>query len=110
MSTSYVSALGSWTIAYGDGSGASGHVGYDTVNLGGFNIEQQILQLATHRSKIFEDCPTDGILGLAFNSIATIPHVVTPVDNLIRQHLIDQPIFSVFYGKASEGGGGGKHK
>ncbi|KAG2220451.1 hypothetical protein INT45_004193 [Circinella minor] len=105
-SISYTHTLGSWTITYGDGSTAGGHVGYDTVNLGGFNIKRQTLQLASYRSQVFEDCPTDGILGLGFNSIATIPHVVSPMENLIRQQLINQPIFSVYYGKASEGGGG----
>ncbi|KAI8141665.1 rhizopuspepsin 4 precursor [Fennellomyces sp. T-0311] len=106
LSRTFNRTHGHWSITYGDGSHASGTVGYDTVDLGGFSIDQQVLQLATRRSKVFNECPTDGILGLGFNSIATLPNILTPMDNLIRQNLIDKPIFSVYFGKKSEGGGG----
>ncbi|KAI9492613.1 rhizopuspepsin 4 precursor [Zychaea mexicana] len=105
-STYRKSVGGKWTIVYGDGTHASGKVGYDTVDLGGHKVQGQALQLATSRSSIFNACPTDGILGLGFDSIATVPNIVTPMDNLIRQKLIDKPIFSVFFGKSYQGGGG----
>ncbi|KAI9261638.1 aspartic proteinase IV [Phascolomyces articulosus] len=106
VSTSYSDSLAKWRLVYGDGSSASGHIGFDNVNLGGFKIRQQTLQLATQRSQIFDECATDGVLGLGFDSLATVPNVITPMNNLIQQHRIKEPIFSVFYGKASEGGGG----
>jgi hypothetical protein len=45
-------------------------------------------------------------LGLAFDSIVSVSGVKTPVDNLISQGLISKPIFGVFLGKESNGGGG----
>lgn len=42
---------------------------------------------------------------MAFNSIAAVRGIKTPVDNLFSQKLIRKPIFGVFLGKASKGGG-----
>ncbi|KAF7721268.1 Rhizopuspepsin-2 [Apophysomyces ossiformis] len=94
-----------WKISYGDGSSASGVVGYDTVNLGGLQIKQQAIELAKQESSEFQSDPVDGLLGLAFDSINTVS-AKTPVDNLISQNLISKPIFGVFLGKESNGGGG----
>jgi hypothetical protein len=62
--------------------------------------------LAKDISSEFTSDPTDGLLGLAFDSITTVSGVQTPMDNLISQGLISQPIFGVFLGKESNGGGG----
>ncbi|KAG0163389.1 hypothetical protein DFQ28_011755 [Apophysomyces sp. BC1034] len=94
-----------WQIGYGDGSSASGVVGYDTVSLGGLQIKQQAIELAKQESSEFQSDPVDGLLGLGFDSINTVS-VKTPVDNLISQNLISKPIFGVFLGKESNGGGG----
>ena len=96
----------SWSITYGDGSTSSGILGTDTVNLGGFSIKSQTIELAKKISSSFSSDPIDGLLGLAFDSITTVSGVKTPVDNLISQKLISKPEFGVFLGKASNGGGG----
>lgn len=95
-----------WSISYGDGSTSSGVLAVDTVNLGGFNIKGQTIELAETISSSFTSDPIDGLLGLAFDSITSVYGVKTPVDNLISQKLIRQPIFGVFLGRAAHGGGG----
>jgi hypothetical protein len=63
----------SWDISYGDGSGASGTVGYDTVDVGGATATKQAVELATVVSKAFvSDENNDGLLGLAFGQINTV--------------------------------------
>lgn len=63
----------SWDISYGDGSGASGTVGYDTVDVGGATATSQAVELATTISSAFvADENNDGLLGLAFGKINTV--------------------------------------
>ncbi|KAI9012061.1 aspartic proteinase IV [Phycomyces nitens] len=100
-SSTYKSSNKTWSISYGDGSSASGTVGYDTVNLGGLSIIGQGIELAKKESSSFRSEPFDGLLGLAFDSIITASGVKTPIDNLISQGLITKPIFGVYLGKAS---------
>ncbi|KAI9301113.1 rhizopuspepsin precursor-like protein [Cunninghamella echinulata] len=95
-----------WKISYGDGSNASGVTAYDSVNLGGLVIKNQRIELAKQESESFQKGPADGLVGLAFNNIATVKGTKTPVDNLIEQKLISEPIYGVWLGKAKKNGGG----
>uniref|UniRef100_A0A1I7XIQ4 Peptidase A1 domain-containing protein n=1 Tax=Heterorhabditis bacteriophora TaxID=37862 RepID=A0A1I7XIQ4_HETBA len=64
--------------------------------------------LATHISSDFKDDPTDGILGLAFTSLA-VDGVVPPLINAMNQNLLDQPLFTVWLehrGEANNAPGG----
>ncbi|KAH9881972.1 hypothetical protein J1614_001143 [Plenodomus biglobosus] len=73
-SATFKQATGSqFKISYGDGSGASGTVGTDTVTIGGVTVENQVIELADTVSQSFiQDTNTDGLVGLAFSNLNTI--------------------------------------
>ncbi|KAF9130097.1 Vacuolar protease A [Mortierella sp. 14UC] len=105
-STTFKPVKGKFQISYGDGSAVRGFLGQDRVNVGGLVIEDQVIGLATAQSLSFSNDVIDGILGLGFNSISCMPGTLTPMDNMIKQNLIQAPIFSVWLGRSTEGGGG----
>ena len=105
-SSTYVKDGRAWSISYGDGSTASGVLAYDTVTLGGLAIKKQTIELASKESSSFASDPIDGLLGLGFDTITTVSGIKTPVDNLISQGLISSPVFGVYLGKSTNGGGG----
>ncbi|EME82655.1 uncharacterized protein MYCFIDRAFT_80287 [Pseudocercospora fijiensis CIRAD86] len=101
MSSSFKKMDGAkWQIQYGDGSTASGIVGTDTVNIGGLNVQNQAVELASTLARSFEETAGDGLLGLAFGSINTVkPNPVhTPVENMITQSNIpsDSELFTAY--------------
>ncbi|KAK0747061.1 penicillopepsin [Schizothecium vesticola] len=62
-----------FSITYGDDSGASGVVGRDAVTVGGVQVPDQAVELATNVSGSFvEDVRSAGILGLAFSKLNTV--------------------------------------
>lgn len=61
-----------WSISYGDSSGASGIVYADTVTVGGVTATSQAVEAATSVSSQFASGASDGLLGLAFSSINTV--------------------------------------
>lgn len=64
---------GSWEISYGDGSSASGSVGFDKVTIGGVTANKQAVELAEQVSSSFlQGRNLDGLLGLGFSSINTV--------------------------------------
>ena len=80
----------------GDGSSASGKVGYDVLTIGGLTIKEQAIQLAAAPDPQFSHGTMDGMMGLAFRKLNTIhfegkpfPHA-TPAENAWRQE--DIPI------------------
>jgi hypothetical protein len=63
----------SFSISYGDGSGAAGNVGTDTVNIGGATVTSQAIELATAVSASFvQDTQSNGLVGLAFSKLNTV--------------------------------------
>jgi len=63
----------SFSITYGDESGAAGTVGTDTVDIGGVIVENQAVELATDVTSSFvEDIQSNGLLGLAFSKLNTV--------------------------------------
>ena len=72
-STSKIESGETWSITYGDGSSSSGNVYADTVSVGATTVTSQAVELAeTASSQFVEDTDSDGLLGLAFNSINTV--------------------------------------
>lgn len=96
--TAKKSSGSTWKIQYGDGSGASGDVYTDDVEVGGITVKGQAVELAQKVSAQFaQDTQNDGLLGLAFSSINTVqPKAQTTwFDSGIAQGLFEQKLFTV---------------
>ncbi|NXT60759.1 PEPA protein, partial [Chaetops frenatus] len=102
-SSTFLSTNDTLFIAYGTGS-MTGVLGYDTINVAGINVRNQIFGLAeTEPGDSFYYTPFDGILGLAFPSIASSG--ATPVfDNMMMENLVDRHLFSVYLSRDSQPG------
>ncbi|CAG8984052.1 hypothetical protein HYALB_00002994 [Hymenoscyphus albidus] len=84
-----------YKISYGDGSGTSGNVGTDVVNIGGAVVQEQAVELATAVSQSFtQDNASNGLLGLAFTKLNTVKptQVKTWFDNVMPQ--LAMPVFT----------------
>jgi len=98
-STSYVANGKSWSIQYGTGA-AKGFLGMDTVSFGAAGTQQLVVPKTTfgQAKSIDQDLQqdvADGILGLAFQSLA-VDNVPPPLVNAISQGLLDNPYFTVY--------------
>lgn len=95
-STSFKAMTGaSFSISYGDGSGAAGTVGTDTVNIGGATVTSQAIELATAVSSSFvQDTNSNGLVGLAFSKLNTVKPTAqkTFFDNAMAS--LSQPVFT----------------
>lgn len=104
-STSFKMMTGSsFTISYGDGSGAAGNVGTDTVNIGGATVTSQAIELATAVSTSFvQDTQSNGLVGLAFSKLNTVKPTAqkTFFDNAMPN--LAMPVFTADLRKASVG-------
>jgi len=99
QSSTYVANGKKWTIQYGSGD-AAGTLVQDTVSFVGdggamLNVPNTVFGEATKISQDFAQDPMDGILGLAFTSLA-VDNVVPPLINAINQGLLDMPVFTVW--------------
>ncbi|CAO4376315.1 unnamed protein product [Caenorhabditis nigoni] len=111
-SSTFVKNGQSWTIQYGSGD-AAGILGTDTVRFGAkgesqLTVPSTTFGIASKISADFKNDATDGILGLAFTSLA-VDGVVPPLINAINQGILDQPLFTVWLehrGAANNVGGG----
>ncbi|CAI4231523.1 unnamed protein product [Auanema sp. JU1783] len=88
-----------WSIRYGSGN-AKGVLEQDTVRFGASNTKQlavptTVFGVASHISSDFYSDPADGILGLAFQSLA-VDDVTPPLVNAINQNLLNKPVFTVW--------------
>ncbi|XP_071476483.1 lysosomal aspartic protease-like [Diadema antillarum] len=105
-SSTYVANGTEWSIEYGSGS-CSGIVSQDTATLGGLAAKNQRFGEATSEPGLtFVAAKFDGIMGLGYPTITRISNV--PVfDNIMKQGLVAEPVFSVYLAKnASEVPGG----
>ncbi|NXN93352.1 CATE protein, partial [Rhinopomastus cyanomelas] len=84
-----------FSIQYGTGS-LTGIIGSDQVVVEGITVNnQQFAESITEPGTAFLDAEFDGILGLAYPSLAV--DGVTPVfDNMMAQDLVELPLFSVY--------------
>lgn len=93
-----------FSISYGDGSGAAGNVGTDTVNIGGATVTNQAIEMATAVSQSFtQDTNNNGLVGLAFSKLNTVKpqQQKTFFDNVMPS--LAQPVFTADLRKAAVG-------
>lgn len=96
-----------WQISYGDGSSASGDVYEDVVSVAGVTIPHQSVECARELSSAFlADGGNDGLLGLGWPKLNTVEpdKAKTPMENMIEQGVIDEPIFTVMLGGKGQSG------
>uniref|UniRef100_A0A8C3F615 cathepsin E n=1 Tax=Chrysemys picta bellii TaxID=8478 RepID=A0A8C3F615_CHRPI len=95
-----------FSIQYGTGS-LSGIIGSDQVTVSITVSNQQFAESVSEPGNTFLDAEFDGILGLAYPSLAV--DGVTPVfDNMMAQNLVDLPIFSVYMNRNPDSSVGGE--
>ncbi|XP_048468044.1 pepsin A-like [Rhincodon typus] len=83
------------SIQYGTGA-MVGILGYDTVRISNINIHNQEFGLSTSEpGGFFSYVNFDGILGMGYPSLAA-SGATTVFQNLMSQHLVDEPLFSVY--------------
>ncbi|KAJ9619415.1 hypothetical protein, variant [Exophiala oligosperma] len=105
-STSKELSGATWNISYGDGSGASGNVYTDTVDVGGTTVTSQAVELAETISAQFQqDQDNDGLLGLAFSSINTVKpqQQTTFFDTAIKEGVLEANVFTADLKKGAPG-------
>uniref|UniRef100_A0A8C0H7U4 pepsin A n=1 Tax=Chelonoidis abingdonii TaxID=106734 RepID=A0A8C0H7U4_CHEAB len=102
-SSTYEATSQTLSIQYGNGS-MTGILAYDTVQVGGIADTNQIFGLSeTEPGSTFYYAPFDGILGLAFPSIASSG--ATPIfDNMMNEGLVSQDLFSVYLNSDEQSG------
>lgn len=93
-----------FSISYGDGSGAAGNVGTDTVNIGGATVTAQAVEMATAVSSSFvQDANNNGLVGLAYSKLNTVKpqQQKTFFDNVMPS--LAMPVFTADLRKAAAG-------
>ncbi|KAG0155150.1 hypothetical protein PDIDSM_723 [Penicillium digitatum] len=90
-------------IRYGSGS-LSGFVSRDTLQIGDLKVEGQDFAEATNEPGLaFAFGRFDGILGLGYDTIS-VNKMVPPFYQMIKQKLVDEPVFAFYLGDANKDG------
>lgn len=89
-----------WDIQYGTGS-SSGVLARDTVTVGSISVPKQIFALASTLAPVIESLPSDGIMGMAFSTIAS-SGAPTPFENMISNSLVSNPYFGIYFQRARD--------
>ncbi|KAG8743213.1 Type I transmembrane sorting receptor, partial [Ceratobasidium sp. 414] len=91
---------GTFSISYADGSTTSGPIYSDAVGIAGIQVSNQIFSAVTKESDSFGNDPTDGILGLGFQSISQTGSA-NFVQNAFDQKCISERVFSFALNQAN---------
>jgi len=94
----------SWQIGYGDGSGASGTVYSDRVQVGGVTATSMAVEAATSVSSAFlSDTNNDGLLGLAFDNVNQVSPKQVPTFFDSVKSTLQSSLFTVTLKKGAPG-------
>lgn len=96
----------SFSIHYGDGSGASGYISSDNIFINGLEIANQPFAEVTRENGMDSDLE-DGLMGMGYSSLANYGNP-TPVDNAYSQGRIPQKMFAFYLNRDSNNGDGGE--
>jgi len=93
QSSTYKDLGDEFSISYGAGN-AYGTLASDVVSVGRLSVREQVFGAVTQTSDDFSDFPNDGILGMAFGTIAKSSQP-TFFERLIADGTLAAPLFSV---------------
>ncbi|OAQ29936.1 acid protease, partial [Linnemannia elongata AG-77] len=95
-----------WEISDGDGSFATGDTILDTVTVGSMSVSNQVIGLCTSESHAYQVDTTDGVLGLSYSGVSSIPGIITFVDNAYANNIFS--VFSIYLHDRNENDVGGE--
>jgi cathepsin D len=94
-------------IRYGSGS-ATGFMSTDSVSIAGIEVKKQSFAEITSLPMIpFAAAKFDGILGMGYENIA-INKAVPPFQNMVKEKLIEQPLFAFWLNREASAEKGGE--
>ncbi|ETW80500.1 hypothetical protein HETIRDRAFT_440362 [Heterobasidion irregulare TC 32-1] len=102
QSSTYTNTNQPFSITYGSGA-VSGTLATDVVSIAGFTVQQQAFGAIDGESADFQGQPNDGLLGMAFGTIAQSRRP-TFFENLIEGRQLAAPLFSVHLERRQETG------
>ncbi|KAG8934118.1 hypothetical protein FRC01_005017 [Tulasnella sp. 417] len=93
-SSTYRETSQDFSVQYGTGE-VSGVLAQDRVAVGSLVVNDQYFGAVNQESDDFEDSPNDGLIGMAFSTIATSGQP-TFFENLLNSNKLAAPIFSIY--------------
>ncbi|KAJ7329811.1 hypothetical protein JRQ81_015985 [Phrynocephalus forsythii] len=107
LSQSYAHGGQKFSLHYGTGS-LTGIAAKDTVQISNITIEGQDFGESIFEPGVtFAEAHFDGVLGLAYPSLSVI-NTVPVFDNMIKQELVEKPMFSFFLNRGNDFEDGGE--
>ncbi|KIO33612.1 hypothetical protein M407DRAFT_231761 [Tulasnella calospora MUT 4182] len=110
-SKTYRNSTSSWSIGYGDGSGASGYTSFDTTSITSSNVRDGALQLnnflfalaTSVSSPSWATSETSGLVGLAQDRLARMSNGRTIFSALVSERKLERDVLGIRLVKKERG-------